>query len=216
MEIEVARENMLRKQIREGFVTDEKIIDVFSKVPREQFVPEHYRECAFADMQIAIGNGQIMLTPNEEAKILQALNIKATDSILEIGTGTGYLTAVLANLGRRVDSIDYFESFVNLSKRKLSTMGIENVDIMQQDANQDFLHSSYDIIVMTSSVIKLAKKFLQHLNLGGRLFTIIGQVPAMKAMIFTHTKKGTWIEHCIFETVVPELINAPKPEAFVF
>lgn len=219
MDFEQARTNMIRHQIRTWDVLDPAVLDAMAQVPREDYVPPHYRAFAFADMNIPLSHGQVMLKPMEEARILQALALQPTDTVLEIGTGSGYMTGLLAHLAKYIYSIEIFADFSTQAQSQLARHGIKNItlsvgDALANEGEQDF----YDVIVITGSipVPMLPEFFLQNLKPGGRLFIILGTEPVMEATLFTHRLTGEWTQEKLFETVVPALINAPQPPAFTF
>jgi protein-L-isoaspartate(D-aspartate) O-methyltransferase len=215
MNIEQARANMLTQQLRTWEVLDPEILDLVARTPREQFVPVIYQDLAFADMNIPLAHGQVMLTPKEEGRILQVLKIKPTDRILEIGTGCGYMTALLAKLGQHVDSVDIFADFSDEARLKLSIFNITNVALFSADAARGW-QGKYDVIVITGSLPLLPTNFKQCLNPDGRLFVILGEAPAMEATLLTRNQQNQWFTETLFETVVPPLLNAAAPAQFVF
>jgi len=215
MNTEQARNNMLSQQLRTWDVLDQRVLDHIAQTPREEFVPSAYKNLAFADINIPIGHDEIMWTPKEEGRVLQALKIKPTDKILEIGTGSAYLTALLSQLGTHVDSIEIFPEFTQEAQNKLSRFNINNVKLLTADAVQGW-QNYYDVIVISGSLPFLPASFRKSLNPNGRLFAIIGQAPAMEATLITHLPPDIWREEKLFETVIPVLRNAQQPELFIF
>jgi protein-L-isoaspartate(D-aspartate) O-methyltransferase len=217
MDLEQARINMLKQQIRAWGVLNDHILDLLKTTPREEFVPSAYRKLAFADLNIPLGFGEVMLTPKEEAYIIQALDLAPNELVLEIGTGSGYITALLAKMTKQVYSIDIRPEFTLEANAKLKQLGITNVQLETGDATQGWdVHQSYDVIVITGSLPILPDSFKQHLTVGGRLFTILGQAPVMEAVLITRTDKQAWQTTKLFETVVPALHNAQQPPPFIF
>lgn len=217
MDTKQARINMLKQQLRTSYVLDQKILDLVAKTPREDFVPPAYKEFAFADMNIPLGHGQVMFSPQEEALVLQALNIHSQDVILEIGTGSGYMTALLARLGRLVYSLDIFPEFCATAQLNLAKHKVENVNVINADGALGWSEQMpYDVIVITGALEFLPHNFREFLRPGGRIFVIIGQAPAMEAVLLTYTQQGEWKQEKLFETVVPSLINAKEISPFVF
>jgi len=217
MNIEQARANMITQQLRAWEVSDQLVLDIIASTPRERFVPADYHNFAFADMNIPLAHEQVMLTPKEEARIIQALKIQPSDRVLEVGTGSGYMTALLAKLSQKVLSVDIFPNFILEAQIKLAALDITNVTLQTGDAAQGWSpHESYDVIVITGSLPFLPDSFRSNLSVGGRLFAITGKAPAMEAMLFTHIAHETWTEEKLFETVVPPLLNALTPSGFVF
>lgn len=217
MNFETARTQMIKQQIRAWNVLDSHILELIETTPREDFVPTSYRSLAFADTNIPLGNDQVMLTPKEEARILQALKIQPTDRVLEIGTGSGYFTALLAKQAQSVVSLDISSEFSNNAKQKLTALGLTNVDLRVGDAAQGYdKDGPYDVIVITGALYNIPEIYRKILNTNGRLFAIVGQKPAMEALLMIKTDKNHWQSQLLFETVVPLLINAKQPNPFTF
>lgn len=216
-EIEQARFNMIEQQIRTWDVLDQRVLDVMKSVPREQFVPEHYRSLAFADTNIPLGHEQVMMAPKLEGRLLQALAITADDSVLEIGTGSGYLTACLARLGKQVTSIDITADFTTAAAAKLEAQGISNITLETFDAAEGIeSEKRYDVIAVTGSLPLLQQQFQKNLAVGGRLFIITGSLPIMEANLITRVEENHWSSECLLETCIPPLLHAARPQAFVF
>ena len=218
---EQARFNMVEQQIRTWEVLDQNVLDLLFHVKREDFVPPAYRALAFMDTEIPIGEGQFMLSPKLEARIIQELAPKSHERVLEIGTGSGYLTALLANSTARVASIEYFETLANSAAAKLAAAGIGNVEITVGDAAASpalFLSADqlFEIIVLTGSLPTPPTAFLPYLAVGGRLFAVIGDAPAMQATLIVKQAAASYVSTVLFETVTPPLINAPQPSRFTF
>ncbi|HBU28295.1 MAG: protein-L-isoaspartate O-methyltransferase [Thiobacillus sp. GWE1_62_9] len=217
MNIEQARYNMVEQQIRPWDVLDQDVLDLLFKVRREDFVPEAHRTLAFVDMEIPLGHGQTMWTPKLEARAIQELDIRATDRVLEIGTGSGYLTALLASRAAGVVSIDIFPEFTAAATQKLRAHGFDNVVLHTADAALDWPDDAgFDVIVLTGSTPLLSDALLHRLKVGGRLFAITGEAPVMQAQLITCTAPGATRSTTLFETCVAPLINAPHPAVFVF
>lgn len=215
MNIDLAKKNMIQRQLWEEFVLDEQLLETFQTIPREFFVPQEFEECAFADMHLPIGHGQIMMRPNEQGQLLQALEIKSTNHILEIGTGTGYLTSLLAKLGHHIDSVDIFPDFIETAKKKLKKIDISNANLKTYDATKGFPKArKYDVILITASVKSIPKIYLQNLKPGGHLFVILDRSPLMSAELIKKDLEGNLKHHPLFNTVVPQLINAPQSDDF--
>lgn len=215
MNYENARNIMLTQQLRPHGVLEQKVLNVIGNLPREQFVAENLRPFAYADTTLALGQQQIMLAPKEQGIIVQALSINPGDTILEIGTGSGYLTAILANLGQTVTSIEIINEFTIAAKQRLQALAIDNIKFIADDANHCWQQSApYDVICITAGLALYPENYKQGLKVGGRLFAIIGTTPTMRALMITRIAEETWSETTLFETVVPEMINAPQPETF--
>ena len=217
MNMAQARHNMIEQQIRPWDVLDQRVLELIEGLPRDKFVPSAYLKLAYADINIPLDHGQVMMAPKVEARMLQALNIKDTDTILEVGTGSGYVTALLARSGKHVYSVDIYPDVAAAAGRKLTELGIDNVTLETGDAVNGWdRHGPYDVIAITGSLPTLPEGFLQSLKIGGRLFVVTGQEPVMEARLITRTSEQGWIEQALFETVLPPLVNAPQPQRFVF
>ena len=211
-----ARQQMVDQQIRTWEVLDPAVLDVFSQVPREAFVPPKYRELAFADAPIPIGFGQSMLAPKIQGRILQALGLIAADSVLEIGSGTGYLAACLSLLAFSVRSIDIHPQFTAAATANLRAVPAARVEFETRDAFSAAPLGEYDVIAVTGSLPVYDARFEQSLKLGGRLFAILGEAPVMDAILVRRVDNAEWIRESLFETVVEPLINATAARRFVF
>ena len=213
---ELARHNMIEQQIRPWDVLDQQVLDTLAQLPREDFVPARYRNLAFGDIAIPLGQGEFMLKPNVDARILQALALRPTDQVLEIGTGSGYLTAGLVRLAGAVVSVDIVPDFVETARRQLKAHGFDNVALYVGDASCGWSERRYDAIAVTGSVPTVAEVWRQSLNLGGRLFIVAGQSPAMEALLITRIGEQEWVQESLFETELPPLRNAAAPKVFEF
>jgi protein-L-isoaspartate(D-aspartate) O-methyltransferase len=217
MNIEQARFNMIEQQIRPWDVLDDRVLNVLSSVPREKFVPQQYASMAFSDFSIPLAHEQFMMAPKLEGKLLQSLSIEATDSVLEIGTGSAYLTACLAHLGNSVHSVDLFADFTEQAHTRLEEHGIKNVTLETADAAAGLqTEKRFDVIAVTGSLPELHRNFHELLNPGGRLFVIVGKPPVMEAQLITRVSEREWNQESLFETSIPALENAPQPESFKF
>jgi protein-L-isoaspartate(D-aspartate) O-methyltransferase len=215
MNLEYARTQMLRQQIRAWDVLDDQVLQVLASVPREQFVPAAYHDVAFADFEIPIGHDQQMMAPKVEGRLLQSLQIERTDRVLEIGTGSGFLTACLAKLCDTLVSIDIYPEFVTDAASKLARLGISNVELLAADSLQLERGAEFDAIAVTGSVPELDEHFIRMLRPGGRLFIVTGRQPIMEAQLVTLHATNNWSRQSLFETVLNPLVNAEKPEAFI-
>jgi protein-L-isoaspartate(D-aspartate) O-methyltransferase len=217
MDFERARYNMIEQQIRTWEVLDQRVLDLLHVVRREDFVPTAYRELAFADMEIPLGNGEKMLQPKLEARMVQELAPLETDRILEVGTGSGYMTALLATLGAHVFSVDIVADFTRTAAGRLAAHGIRNVTLDTGDAALGWdKHAPYDAIVLTGSLPVLPESFKASLKPGGRLLAVVGEPPVMQAQLITAADAGAYNSVVLFETCIAPLRNAPRPERFVF
>lgn len=217
MNIEQARFNMIEQQIRPWDVLDPQVLDLLFVVKREDFVPAAYRNLAFADMEIPIGSGQAMLAPKIEAKMLQELGIKKTDKVLEIGTGSGYMAALLAARAEHVVTVEIRPEIAATAKENLARAGVSNVSIeVGNGINGWSQRGPYDAIVVSGSVPTVSPSLLKQLRVGGRLAVITGEAPVMEAQLITCTAEGTYNTVNLFETVVPVLDGADAKDQFSF
>jgi protein-L-isoaspartate(D-aspartate) O-methyltransferase len=215
--IEAARHNMVVSQIRTSMVLNDRILELVGRGPRQDFVPDALRNLAFVDMQIPLGHGEVMMAPLVEARLLQELAIKPTDKILEIGTGSGYLTWLLAQLGAKVHSVEIRSEFADRASVRLSAHGASNVELEIGDGARGWnKHAPYDVILVSGSMPLLPDQFKQNLAVGGRLIAIIGQSPVMEAQLITRITDSSFDTRSLFETDLPPLQNALAPSAFVF
>jgi protein-L-isoaspartate(D-aspartate) O-methyltransferase len=215
-DFEQARFNMVEQQIRTWDVLDQGILDLLFVVKREDFVPPAHRAIAFADLEIPLPNGARMWTPKMEARVLQELQLGARDSVLEIGTGSGYFTALLASRAEGVVSVEISDALVPDARAKLARHGIGNAQVVAGDGARGFGHDSYDAIVLTGSTPLLPERFFEQLKPGGRLFAIVGDAPAMTARLIRWAAPGARVSTDLFETVVEPLVNAATPARFQF
>jgi protein-L-isoaspartate(D-aspartate) O-methyltransferase len=210
--IEQARHNMVEQQIRPWEVLDPRVLECFSFVPREKFVPAQHAALAFSDVELPLAHGEMMMKPVLEGRMLQALQLKAEDEVLEIGTGSGFITACLAHLSRSVHSIDIHADFVVSAKEKLHALGFNNVSAETADALNYQSNRQYDAICVTAAVEKIPDHFLQWLKPAGRLFIVRGYSPAMEALCVTRIG-DSFSEESLFETDIAYLRGAaPTPE----
>lgn len=217
MDIEQARFNMIEQQIRTWDVLNQDVLDLLFKIKREEYVPPAYRMLAFSDLELPLGHGEVMLAPKLEARMLQELELKKTDKVLEIGTGSGYMTVLLASSARLVHTVERIPEFKMQAEKKLAEHGITNVVAEVGDAARGWPRQGpYDAIVLTGSVPILAEAFLESLTVGGRLLAIIGEAPAMRARLYTRYSESGIRHDDLFETVIPMLYNAPQVEKFIF
>ncbi len=215
---EQSRFNMVEQQIRPWDVLDPRVLELFKQVPRENFVPKQYKGLAFADIEVPLGEGQQMLSPKIEGRILQALLIKPTDRVLEIGTGAGYLTALMAKQAKQVDSIELHAKLSAQAAKNLAAHKIKNVKLIVGDGTQGLAAKApYDVIVFTGALSTPPNQQLEaQLALGGRMFVVVGEPPAMEAILVERIASASFKRNALFETSLPLLANAPKPTKFSF
>jgi protein-L-isoaspartate(D-aspartate) O-methyltransferase len=217
MDFERARFNMVEQQIRPWEVLDQQVLDLLLRVRREDFVPPQYRTLAFADLEIPLGHGERMLQPKLEARMLQELALTRDDKVLEVGTGSGYGTALLASLARHVHSVDLIAEFTEGAGAKLKAHGLTNVTLETGDAARGWAsRAPYDAIILTGSVPILPPAFAASLSPGGRLIAVVGEPPVMEARLITCVSAGAFRSVDLFETCIPPLRNVLQPERFVF
>jgi protein-L-isoaspartate(D-aspartate) O-methyltransferase len=217
MNLEQARLNMVESQIRTWEVLDQTVLDLLLAIRREEFVPEKYRDLAFADMEIPLGFGEAMLAPKMEARMVQELDVRKTDKILEVGTGSGYVTALLAKLGGQVVTVERIKEFSQAATRRLAGHGIQNVQLFAGDGSEGWpAQAPYDVILLTGSVPALSASFQNQLAIGGRLLVVIGESPVMTAQLITRVSERAFNSVGLFETSIPPLQNVRQPERFVF
>lgn len=217
MNVEQARFNMVEQQIRPWDVLDTAVLDLLFEVKRERFVPEACRGLAFADLEIPLAHGESMMSPKLEARIVQELGVKPGDAVYEVGTGSGYLTALLAKLARHVTSAEIHPDLLSRAKANLAAAGIGNVTLLEGDsARAPLAESAFDVIAITGSLPVIPQAFLDRLNVGGRLFAVVGDAPVMKAVVVRQPAAGSFQHTELFETLLKPLVNAPQPPRFRF
>jgi protein-L-isoaspartate(D-aspartate) O-methyltransferase len=217
MDLEKVRFNMIEQQIRPWDVLDDSVLSLLQRVKREEYVPEVYRAMALMDLEIPLGQGESMLSPKVEARLVQELHIKPTDKVLEVGTGSGYMTALLASLAKHVHSVEIIPELSRAAGEKLAAHGFNNVTLDVGDAARGWQkHAPYDVIVVTGSLPVLPDEFVAQLNPGGRLLAFVGTAPAMEARLTRLIEPGVTDAEVLFETDVRALKNAPQLEKFVF
>jgi protein-L-isoaspartate(D-aspartate) O-methyltransferase len=216
LDVNTARRQMIEQQVRAWEVLDLKVLETMERVRREEFAPPAYRDLAFADMSVPLGHGQSMLAPKLEGRILQALELRPDDSVLEIGTGSGYFAACLGALARAVRSVEIFADLATAARANLTRTDVHNVTVETADAFGLADDARYDAVVLTGSLPVYDARFEQWLAVGGRLFVVTGQGPVMEAQRITCTAPGEWLRESLFETVMDPLIHATQPPRFVF
>jgi len=213
---ELAREKMIEQQIRAWEVLDENVLDVMRSVRRELFVSPAYRDLAFADMAVPLGYGQSMLPPKIDGRILQALKLRPTDLVLDVGSGSGFLAACMGRLAGRVRSIEIVPQLAEFAAANVLKAAINNVAVETGDAMLLDENGVYDAIAVTASLPLYDDRFARALRIGGRLFVVVGTGPIMEALKITRTGEREWQRESLFETVIEPLANAPRPPQFKF
>jgi len=217
MNIEQARFNMIEQQIRPWEVLDPQVLDLLFVVKREDFVPAAYRNLAFADLEIPLGSGQVMLAPRIEARLLQELGVQKTDKVLEIGTGSGYMAALLAARAEHVVSVECRPELADFARQNLERAKVTNVTVEVGDgANGWSQRGPYDVILVSGSVPTLPDALLKQLRVGGRLAVVVGEAPVMEAQLITCVADGIYNTVNLFETVTPALDSIAAKSGFAF
>jgi protein-L-isoaspartate(D-aspartate) O-methyltransferase len=217
IDFETARRKMLDQQIRPWEVTDERVLDMIARTRREEYVPAEHRNLAYVDMNVPLGYGQQMMPPKLEGRLLQALGAKPKDKVLEVGTGSGYVTALLAGLAGEVYTVEIIPELGETAKEKLVSRGVQKITLDIGDAARGWArHAPYDAILVTGSFPLLPASLRDQLAPGGRMVVIVGRAPAMEALRIERLSQYSWNQTSLLETVIPPLINAPEPPRFVF
>lgn len=213
MDFELARQNMIEKQIRPWEVLDPAVLDMLGVVRREDFVPARYRRLAFSDTSLPLPRGEVMMKPVVEARMLQALAVEAGERVLEIGTGSGYITACLAALGGEVTTLDIHEDLVREAGRRVRAAG-QGAHFVHADVFQWQPQGEFDVIAVTGAVPDEPERFGRWLVEGGRLFVVAGEPPVMEALLITRVAGEQWVAESLFDTELPYLHGAEKPKPF--
>ena len=212
-----AKINMIKQQLRPSGILDSSILSLFEQISREAFTPEPFKAIAYADYMIPLSKDQVMLSPILEAKILDVLQIQHNEKVLEVGTGTGYLTTLLAKKAQHVYSVDYHDQYTKQIHENLSELNITNVTLQLGNATHGWeKQQPYNVIVITGSLDFLPQQFKQQLTVGGRIFVVINNGPAMQAHLITRTSQQSWEDQILFETSLPPFAEALKKSKFVF
>jgi len=212
MDLEQARFFMVEQQIRPWDVLDPKVLDLFMSIPRHDFVSEEQINLAYSDIELPLAQNQNMLPPRVEARMLQALDIDESETALEIGTGSGFNTALMASLAKEVTTLELYPELQETAKQRLTHFA--NINFQLGNALQDWNDNiQYDAILMTGAVAEVPQHYLEKLNLGGRLVVTVGQDPIMTTRLYTRISHNEWDQEDLFETLIPALVDAePKPQ----
>ncbi|OGV26635.1 MAG: protein-L-isoaspartate O-methyltransferase [Legionellales bacterium RIFCSPHIGHO2_12_FULL_37_14] len=214
---QVAQVNMIKQQLRTSSVTDENIIKLYERILREEFVPQQYANFAYSDMQIPLAHGQKMLTPAEEGQILQALQFTGSETVLEIGTGTGYFTALLSKLCKKVISVDIFPEFTQEAQKKLAKFRCSNVTFYTENAYYGLPQNApYDCIIVSSAINKINDELFLQLNKGGKLIAVVGGDSIQQVQLHTITTRQLRVERFLFNTFLPQLVQPHNKNHFIF
>ena len=217
MNTEQARFNMIEQQIRPWDVLDPGVLALLSQVRREDFVPEAYRALAFMDTEVPLPDGQCMLAPRVDARMLQELQMQEQGNVLEVGAGSGFMAALLADRARQVLTLEISEPLARLAQHNLQRAGVHNVTVRCYDGSGGARgEAPFDSIVLSGSVAEVPQTLLEQLRRGGRLIAIVGDEPVMRARLYQRIDDASWSQEDLFETVAPRLQNFPQPERFSF
>ena len=211
-----AREQMIEQQVRAWEVLDERVLDVMRKVPRELFVPPEQRYRAYADAEVPLPGGQNMLRPSVVGRLLQALLPAASERVLEVGAGTGFVTACLRAMAAQVRTLELFPELAETARRNLALFGLRDVEVVDADAMLGDGGTRYDVIALTASLPVYDVRFERMLTVGGRLFVVVGEAPVMDARLVRRTSEDSVTTRSLFETVIDPLVNAVRPPEFTF
>lgn len=213
---ELARHNMVEQQVRPWDVLDSRVLEALGSVPREDFVPAAYRNIAFADISLPLAHGEVMMKPVIEGRVLQAVAPTHAESVLEIGTGSGFLTACLARMAGSVHSIEQHADLADAARERLHAAGVANASVETAEAVNGFEpKQQYDAIVVTGAVFAVPQRWREWVRPGGRLLAIVGESPVQRATLFRRGADGQWTEDSLFETDLPYLNHAAPPQRFV-
>ena len=211
-----AREQMIEQQVRAWDVLEERVLEVMRQVPRELFVPQGQRYRAYADVEVPLARGQHMLRPSVAGRLLQALLPEPGEAVLEIGAGSGFVTACLRAMAAQVRSLEIFPQLADAARRNLAALGMRDVEVLDADALNADSGARYDAIAVTASLPLYDARFERMLTLGGRLFVVVGEAPVMDARLVRRTAEDAWSVESLFETVIDPLVNAERPPGFTF
>jgi protein-L-isoaspartate(D-aspartate) O-methyltransferase len=210
------REQMIEQQVRAWDVLDERVLQVLRRVPRDQFTPDQQRFRAYADAEVPLPHDQHMLRPSVVGRLLQALELSGKEHVLEVGTGSGFITACLRTAAARVRSLEIYPTLAEMARRNLDSLGMRDVDVVTADALQVNTGNRYAAIAVTASLPTYDEHFEQQLEIGGRLFVVVGEAPVMEARLIRRTGETSWSSESLFETVIDPLVNARRPPEFSF
>jgi protein-L-isoaspartate(D-aspartate) O-methyltransferase len=221
MNTEQSRFNMIEQQIRPWDVLDPQVLSLLALIKREDFVPIAHRSMAFFDTEIPLGQGQHMLSPKVEARMLQELAVQRHERVLEIGAGSGYMAALLSHQARQVISLELYPDLAEMARQNLQNAGITNANIMQADGSKinalgHFFSGPCDVMLLSGSLASVAPALLSQLTVGARLLAIVGQAPIMQATLFTCVAQGKYNSRVLFETTAPRLVGFDEPTRFTF
>ncbi len=210
------REQMIEQQVRAWDVLDERVLDAMRQVPRELFVPESERYRAYADAEVPLARGQRMLRPSVVGRLLQGLLPQPQEQVLELGAGTGFVTACLRGMAAAVRALELYPELAESARVNLAALGVRGAEVLDADAMRYESATRYDVIAVTASLPLYDARFERLLNVGGRLFIVVGEAPVMEARLVRRTGEHAWSSLALFETVIDPLVHAPRPPEFTF
>jgi protein-L-isoaspartate(D-aspartate) O-methyltransferase len=217
MNIEQARFNMIEQQIKPWKIFDQRLLGAMATIPREKFVPEAHKKLAYADIAIPLGHNQSMLSPKEVARMIQALELKGHEKVLEIGCGSGYISAILSQLANKVYSVDIIADFVKEAKKRLKKLGYTNVSIEEADAADGWLNQApYDAILITSALHEISDHLKKSLSATGKIVAITGSPNNYQVCTYSKNENNDWQKQALFPAIAKPMINAEQPNQFVF
>jgi protein-L-isoaspartate(D-aspartate) O-methyltransferase len=211
-----ASEQMIEQQVRAWDVLDERVLDVMRRVPRELFVPVGQRYRAYADAEVPLLHGQHMLRPSVVGRLLQGLLPQPQEQLLEVGAGTGFLTACLRVMSARVSALEIYPDLAESARANLAALGVRGAEVIDANALHFESASRFDAIAITASLPLYQPRFERMLNVGGRLFVVVGEAPVMEARLISRTAEDSWSTQSLFETVIDPLVDAARPQEFTF
>lgn len=215
LNLDQARFNMVEQQVRTWDVLDPRVLDIMDQIPRHLFVSDKYRNLAYSDLQLPLGEGEVMLEPKLEGRILQSLGPSPSEQVLEIGTGSGFFTACLAHMAAHVTSVELRPAFTEAARDRLTRQAVRNVTLVNSDAGIGWDDGRrYDVIAVTGSLPELHEGFHRSLTIGGRLFLVMGDGPTMEGLLITRVGEDQWATESILDTHIPPLVNAPRTPHF--
>jgi protein-L-isoaspartate(D-aspartate) O-methyltransferase len=216
MHNELAREQMIEQQVRAWDVLDERVLAILRIVPRERFVSAEHRFLAFADVEIPLAHAQHMLRPSVAGRLLQALDLDGSERVLEVGAGSGFVTACLAASCTAVRSVEIFADLAEIAQANLAALNVDNAQVVNEDALRLATDTRYDAIALTGSLPVYDERWQRQLEIGGRLFVVVGEPPIMEARLVRRLSEKAWTSESLFETVIDPLRNARRLEEFSF
>ena len=216
MQTAQVREQMVDQQVRAWDVLEERVLEVMRQVPRELFVPAGQRYRAYADAEVPLSHGQHMLRPSVAGRLLQGLLPQPHEQVLEIGTGTGFITSCLRAMSAGVSSLEIHPDLADSARGNLAALGVRGVEVLDANALLFETGTRFDAIAVTASLPLYDERFARMLKVGGRLFIVVGEAPVMQAQLVRRTAEDSWSTQSLFETVIDPLVNAVRPPEFTF